>query len=175
MSTPSLKSPETELMTTSNTCIVLVVIPVSMAIWRNPVDLGRTFISSIAVDEAYEWLAPLSSNALNLNPPIFTTTTGWITEVFPTLFAVIPGLRVFDLSHNDVWCWALQFWHVDLLLQSSALCFDPVQLKHRRFSRKIFFLSTKFTTLSQLIALWSGLLQNKQPWEVFASWSPCWE
>ena len=40
-------------MTTSNTCIVLVVIPVVY----NPVDLGHTFISSIAVDEAYEWLA----------------------------------------------------------------------------------------------------------------------
>ena len=56
--------------------MVLVVIPVSMAICRNPEDLGRTFINSTAVDEAYEWLAPLSSNAQNLNPPIFTTTTG---------------------------------------------------------------------------------------------------
>ena len=84
-------------MTTSNTCMVLVVIPVSMAICRNPVDLGRPFINSIAVDEAYEWLAPLSSSGLES-----TNFHNKITAVFPTLFAVIPGSRVFDLSHNDV-------------------------------------------------------------------------
>jgi len=52
-------------MTTPNTCIALLVILVSMAICLNPVDFGPAF-KLIAVDEAYEWLVPLSSKALNL-------------------------------------------------------------------------------------------------------------
>lgn len=114
---------QTEFMTTSNTCIVLVVISVCMAICGNPVDLGRTFISSIAVDEAYQWLVPLSSNALNLNPPIFTMTTSDFKndETFRRISALrwstdlrqLPKLNFIQL-YDCLVVWTCKYCHIVL-------------------------------------------------------------
>ena len=58
-----------------------------MAIWRKLVLFTVILINSIAVDETYEWLAPLCNSALNLYPPMLMTTTGWITLESPIKFA----------------------------------------------------------------------------------------
>ena len=122
-----------------------------------------SLINSIAVDEAYEWLAPLSNRVLNLYLPTFMTTTGWITLESPIKFSVILDSRLSFQSHIEVWCFPLQILQVFLLLQSLAWYLAPVQLKHKRLSSSIFFLSSMFWTLSQLIALCCSLHNKHTP------------
>ena len=83
----------------------------------------------------------LSNRALNYYSPMFIITTGRITLESPIKFAVIPGPRLSFLSHIEVWCFPLQILQVFLLSQSLARSLALVQLKHKRLSARIFFLS----------------------------------
>ena len=68
MFTSGSKSPDNDCIFTSYTYMVLVVTPVKIAICRRPVDfnLGWIKLIKMAVEEAYERLAPLSSKSRNL-------------------------------------------------------------------------------------------------------------
>ena len=67
-----------------------------------------------------------------------TTTTGWKTEVLPTLVVnTLPSCSSEASGQMEVWCGFLYFWHDILLLNAIAAWRPLAQSKQRRFYAKI--------------------------------------
>lgn len=115
-------------------------------------------------EEAYKLPAPVSRSAWDLTPLTSATTTG-CSLVLCCQKSSDTVLLVW--SQIDVWCLRWQLWHPGLL-QLSALCLSPVQLKQLFLAQDPFAVSncSNLGTIGRGVA---GLITVDTPMHLFSN------